>query len=52
MFMTPLFLQVPELFYLPEVLANENLLNFGTTQLGDKLGMSFFFHGFTSESMF
>ncbi|KAL0714917.1 hypothetical protein Bca4012_021896 [Brassica carinata] len=29
---------VPELFYLPEVLTNENLVNFGTTQLGDKLG--------------
>ncbi|CAH8356562.1 unnamed protein product [Eruca vesicaria subsp. sativa] len=28
---------VPELFYLPEVLTNENLINFGTTQLGDKL---------------
>nr|VDC63128.1 unnamed protein product [Brassica rapa] len=29
---------VPELFYLPEVLTNENLINFGTTQLAEKLG--------------
>ncbi|KAF7825980.1 BEACH domain-containing protein C2 isoform X1 [Senna tora] len=28
---------VPELFYLPEVLTNENLIDFGTTQLGGKL---------------
>ncbi|KAK7390089.1 hypothetical protein VNO78_25388 [Psophocarpus tetragonolobus] len=28
---------VPELFYLPEVLTNENSIDFGTTQLGDKL---------------
>ncbi|KAK4411314.1 BEACH domain-containing protein C2 [Sesamum angolense] len=29
---------VPELFYLPEVLTNENSIDFGTTQLGEKLG--------------
>ncbi|KAL8235755.1 hypothetical protein R6Q59_016836 [Mikania micrantha] len=28
---------VPELFYLPEILLNENSIDFGTTQLGDKL---------------
>ncbi|KAJ8748905.1 hypothetical protein K2173_013339 [Erythroxylum novogranatense] len=28
---------VPELFYLPEILTNENLIDFGTTQLGGKL---------------
>ncbi|CAH2051768.1 unnamed protein product [Thlaspi arvense] len=28
---------VPELFYLPEVLTNQKLINFGTTQLGEKL---------------
>ncbi|KAL0397809.1 UNVERIFIED_CONTAM: BEACH domain-containing protein C2 [Sesamum calycinum] len=28
----------PELFYLPEVLTNENSIDFGTTQLGEKLG--------------
>nr|XP_027192624.1 BEACH domain-containing protein C2-like isoform X2 [Cicer arietinum] len=28
---------VPELFYLPEVLTNENSIDFGTTQLGEKL---------------
>lgn len=28
---------VPELFYLPEVLTNENMIDFGTTQLGEKL---------------
>ncbi|GAB4844399.1 BEACH domain-containing protein C2 [Ancistrocladus abbreviatus] len=28
---------VPELFYLPEILTNENLIDFGTTQLGEKL---------------
>ncbi|XVF79928.1 hypothetical protein PTKIN_Ptkin15bG0029600 [Pterospermum kingtungense] len=28
---------VPELFYLPEMLTNENLIDFGTTQLGGKL---------------
>lgn len=28
---------VPELFYLPELLLNENSIDFGTTQLGDKL---------------
>ncbi|KAK4744867.1 hypothetical protein SAY87_011179 [Trapa incisa] len=28
---------VPELFYLPEVLTNNNSIDFGTTQLGDKL---------------
>nr|XP_043628907.1 BEACH domain-containing protein C2-like [Erigeron canadensis] len=28
---------VPELFYLPEILTNENLIDFGTTQPGDKL---------------
>ncbi|CAJ1848050.1 unnamed protein product [Sphenostylis stenocarpa] len=28
---------VPELFYLPEVLTNENSIDFGTTQLGGKL---------------
>ncbi|KAK1266110.1 hypothetical protein QJS04_geneDACA000442 [Acorus gramineus] len=28
---------VPELFYLPEVLINENSIDFGTTQLGGKL---------------
>lgn len=31
--------QVPELFYLPETLTNENSIDFGTTQLGGKLGM-------------
>lgn len=31
--------QVPELFYLPEILTNENSIDFGTTQLGGKLGM-------------
>ncbi|XWS45971.1 hypothetical protein CRYUN_Cryun14cG0025000 [Craigia yunnanensis] len=29
---------VPELFYLPEMLTNENSIDFGTTQLGGKLG--------------
>ncbi|KAK7844889.1 beach domain-containing protein c2, partial [Quercus suber] len=28
---------VPELFYLPETLTNENSIDFGTTQLGGKL---------------
>ncbi|CAA0830770.1 WD-40 repeat family protein / beige-related [Striga hermonthica] len=28
---------VPELFYLPEVFTNENSVDFGTTQLGEKL---------------
>ncbi|PWA45076.1 BEACH domain-containing protein [Artemisia annua] len=28
---------VPELFYLPEILLNENSIDFGTTQLGDKI---------------
>lgn len=28
---------VPELFYLPEILTNENCIDFGTTQMGDKL---------------
>ncbi|XP_071717887.1 BEACH domain-containing protein C2-like [Rutidosis leptorrhynchoides] len=28
---------VPELFYLPEILLNGNSIDFGTTQLGDKL---------------
>ncbi|XP_074273089.1 BEACH domain-containing protein C2-like [Silene latifolia] len=28
---------VPELFYLPEVVTNENAIDFGTTQLGEKL---------------
>ncbi|KAK6920235.1 Neurobeachin, beta-propeller domain, partial [Dillenia turbinata] len=28
---------VPELFYLPEILTNENMIDFGTTQLGEKL---------------
>ncbi|XP_012083537.1 BEACH domain-containing protein C2 isoform X2 [Jatropha curcas] len=28
---------VPELFYLPEILTNENSVDFGTTQLGGKL---------------
>ncbi|XP_028247923.1 BEACH domain-containing protein C2-like [Glycine soja] len=28
---------VPELFYLPEVLTNENSIDFGTTQMGGKL---------------
>ncbi|XP_028224150.1 BEACH domain-containing protein C2-like [Glycine soja] len=28
---------VPELFYLPEVLTNENSIDFGTTKLGEKL---------------
>ncbi|KAL8128509.1 hypothetical protein V2J09_017664 [Rumex salicifolius] len=28
---------VPELFYLPETLTNENAIDFGTTQLGEKL---------------
>ncbi|MED6198398.1 BEACH domain-containing protein C2, partial [Stylosanthes scabra] len=28
---------VPELFYLPEALTNENTIDFGTTQLGEKL---------------
>lgn len=28
---------VPELFYLPEVLTNENSIDFGTTQLGEQL---------------
>ncbi|KAL9228969.1 hypothetical protein vseg_004493 [Gypsophila vaccaria] len=28
---------VPELFYLPEVVTNENSIDFGTTQLGEKL---------------
>ncbi|CAK9169218.1 unnamed protein product, partial [Ilex paraguariensis] len=30
---------VPELFYLPEVLSNENSIDFGTTQLGEKLDL-------------
>jgi hypothetical protein len=29
---------VPELFYLPEILTNENSIDFGTTQLGEKIG--------------
>ncbi|KAL6124354.1 hypothetical protein ACLB2K_076867 [Fragaria x ananassa] len=29
---------VPELFYLPEILTNENSIDFGTTQTGGKLG--------------
>ncbi|KAL6495424.1 BEACH domain-containing protein C2 [Orobanche gracilis] len=29
---------VPELFYLPEIFTNENSIDFGTTQLGEKLG--------------
>ncbi|XP_052194937.1 BEACH domain-containing protein C2 [Diospyros lotus] len=28
---------VPEMFYLPEILTNENSIDFGTTQLGEKL---------------
>ncbi|GAB2271630.1 BEACH domain-containing protein C2 [Dionaea muscipula] len=28
---------VPELFYLPEILTNENTIDFGTTQLGEKI---------------
>ncbi|PON35234.1 WD repeat containing protein [Parasponia andersonii] len=28
---------VPELFYLPEILTNENSIDFGTTQLGERL---------------
>ncbi|KAK1418727.1 hypothetical protein QVD17_27873 [Tagetes erecta] len=28
---------VPEMFYLPEILTNQNSVDFGTTQLGDKL---------------
>ncbi|KAL9263082.1 BEACH domain-containing protein [Drosera capensis] len=28
---------VPELFYFPEMLTNENSIDFGTTQLGDKI---------------
>ncbi|KAK4379324.1 hypothetical protein RND71_001186 [Anisodus tanguticus] len=28
---------VPELFYLPEMLTNENSIHFGTTQMGEKL---------------
>ncbi|KAG0502918.1 hypothetical protein HPP92_002990 [Vanilla planifolia] len=28
---------VPEMFYLPEILTNENSINFGTTQLGEKI---------------
>ncbi|XP_051143997.1 BEACH domain-containing protein C2-like isoform X2 [Andrographis paniculata] len=28
---------VPELFYLPEILTNENSIDFGTTQLGEKI---------------
>ncbi|KAL8210367.1 hypothetical protein R6Q57_007099 [Mikania cordata] len=32
---------VPEMFYLPEILTNENSVDFGTTQLGDKLGVDF-----------
>lgn len=27
------------MFYLPEVLTNENSIDFGTTQLGEKLGI-------------
>ncbi|KAF8393925.1 hypothetical protein HHK36_020127 [Tetracentron sinense] len=30
---------VPELFYIPEILTNENSIDFGTTQLGGKLGI-------------
>ncbi|XP_048496955.1 BEACH domain-containing protein C2 isoform X2 [Beta vulgaris subsp. vulgaris] len=30
---------VPELFYLPEMLSNENSIDFGTTQLGQKLDL-------------
>lgn len=33
------FYKVPELFYLPEVLTNLNSIDFGTTQLGGKIGM-------------
>lgn len=29
---------MPELFYLPEILTNTNSIDFGTTQLGEKLG--------------
>lgn len=32
------YVQVPEMFYLPEALTNVNSIDFGTTQLGGKLG--------------
>lgn len=35
-----LYFQVPELFYLPEIFTNENSIDFGTTQLGEKIGNS------------
>lgn len=41
-------MKVPELFYLPEILTNENAIDFGTTQLGGKLGMYFKVNLFSS----
>ena len=35
---------MPELFYLPEILTNTNSIDFGTTQLGEKLGRHKFFY--------
>lgn len=43
-----LHMKVPELFYLPEILTNENAIDFGTTQLGGKLGMYFKVNLFSS----
>ncbi|KAF8393927.1 hypothetical protein HHK36_020129 [Tetracentron sinense] len=34
---------VPELFYIPEILTNENSIDFGTTQLGGKLDQIAYF---------
>jgi hypothetical protein len=31
-------LQIPELFYMPEALTNENQIDLGWTQKGEKLG--------------
>lgn len=46
-------LKVPEMFYLPEMLTNENSIDFGTTQHGDRIGINFNyfpFSPFTFES--
>lgn len=32
-------MQVPELFYLPEVLINDNEIDLGQTEGGEKIGM-------------
>ncbi len=34
-------LQIPELFYMPEALTNENQIDLGWTQKGEKLGKQY-----------